>query len=216
MKRMILLLMISLFFLPVIKSGICLICWSICLFNRLSCLGCMNRFCPVSACFSSDTIFYKLEDGQVKKVLVHELKKNDLVISNNENKITKVVRNVKDKGIFNYIQIILESGEELKVTDEHGVIVIEDESNRRVLKANNLREGQKLITFEGPKAIKTINNLNLKDKYILETLDGTVIANGIYISTICENMINEKIDADDLIKDWKNKHERLFNGLINN
>ena len=73
-----------------------------------------------------------------------------------------------------------------------------------------------LITLEGPEVIKRINNLRIKDKYILETLDGTVIANNIYVSTIYDDMIDEEINADDLIQQWKNKHEKMYNLLIKN
>ena len=90
------------------------------------------------------------------------MKKNDLVLSNNENKLTTVIRNTKSEGIFNYIQLILESGKELNITDDHGVIVIDNESNKRIVKANNLKEGQKLITLEGAQKIKTINNIKIK------------------------------------------------------
>jgi hypothetical protein len=144
------------------------------------------------------------------------LKKNDLVLANNGNKLTKVVRNVKSEGIFNYTQIILESGKELTITNEHGVIVLDEKSNKRVIKAANLRKGQNLITLDGPEMIKNINNLQIKDKYILETEDGTVIANNIYVSTICDDMIDEKMNADDLLKNWKNNHRGLYNEIIKN
>ena len=174
-------------------------------------------FAPVlTACFSSDTIISKFENGELKDVSIYELKENDIVLANNEHKFTKVVRNVKSEGIFDYIQIILESGKELTVTNEHGVIVLDEKSNKRVITANNLKEGQMLITLEGPKVIKRINNLRIKDKYILETLDGTVIANNIYVSTICDDMIDEEMKADDLIQQWKNKHEKMYNLLIKN
>ena len=177
----------------------------------------MCAFAPVlTGCFNSDTKIFKLEDGQIKAVSIYELKKNDLVVSNNEKKLTKVVRNIKSEGIFDYIKIILESGKELTITNEHGIIVIDDQSNKRVIKANNLRVGQKLITLKGPEAIKNINSLKIKDKYILETEDGTVIANNIYVSTICDDMIDEKINSDDLLKKWKDKHERLYNEILNN
>ena len=123
---------------------------------------------------------------------------------------------MKNEGIFNYTQIILESGKELTITNEHGVIVLDEKSNKRVIKAANLRKGQNLITLDGPEMIKNINNLQIKDKYILETEDGTVIANNIYVSTICDDMIDEKINSDDLLKQWKDKHERIYNKLIKN
>ena len=47
-------------------------------------------------------------------------------------------------------------------------------------------------------------------------MDGTVIANNIYVSTICDDMIDEKTNADDLLKHWKNKHEGLYNEIIKN
>ena len=222
---MLLLTLISLFFIPAAKSGaalaVCPACATVCIipFNPL-CILCIISNCIagpiVTACFSPDTTISKLENGEIKEVSIYELKENDLVLANNENKFTKVVRNVKSEGIFDYIQIILESGKELTVTNEHGVIVIDEESNRRVIKARNLREGQVVITLEGPEIIKRINNLKIKDKYILETLDGTVIANNIYVSTICDDMIDEKIKADDLIQHWKNKHENIYNLLIKN
>ena len=222
---MLLLTLISLFFIPAAKSGaalaVCPACATVCIipFNPL-CILCIISNCIagpiVTACFSPDTTISKLENGEIKEVSIYELKENDLVLANNENKFTKVVRNVKSEGIFDYIQIILESGKELTVTNEHGVIVIDEESNRRVIKARNLREGQVVITLEGPEIIKRINNLKIKDKYILETLDGTVIANNIYVSTICDDVIDEEINADDLIQQWKNKHEKMYNLLNKN
>ena len=185
-----------------------------------ACDACILALCVIgpitTACFSPDTKISTIEDGQIKDVSIYELKKNDLVLANNGNKLTKVVRNVKSEGIFNYTQIILESGKELTITNEHGVIVLDEETNKKVIKAANLREGQKLITLKGPEMIKNINNLQIKDKYILETEDGTVIANNIYVSTICDDMIDEKINSDDLLKQWKDKHERIYNKMIKN
>ena len=223
---MILLALISLFFLPLTKSGAaflmgCPACAPLCVipFNP-ACDACILALCVIgpitTACFSSDTTISKLEDGQIKDVSIYELKKNDLVLANNGNKLTKVVRNVKNEGIFNYTQIILESGKELTITNEHGVIVLDEKSNKRLIKAANLRKGQNLITLDGPEMIKNINNLQIKDKYILETEDGTVIANNIYVSTICDDMIDEKINSDDLLKQWKDKHERIYKKLIKN
>ena len=222
---MILIALVSLFFLPLIKTGAavaaCPACAAVCAipFNPL-CPFCIATLCVVAplstACFSPDTTIAKLEDGKIKYVSIYQLKKNDLVLANNKNKLTKVVRNVKSEGIFDYTQITLESGKELTITNEHGVIILDHESNKRVIKANNLREGQKLITLEGPEMIKNINYLKLEDKYILETIDGTVMANNVYVSTICDDMIDEERNADDLIKQWKEKHAKLYNMIIQN
>ena len=172
---------------------------------------------PVAtACFNEDTKISKFEDGQIKDVYIQELKKNDIVLANNLNKFTKVVRNIKSEGIFNYTQITLESGKALTVTNEHGVIILDEKFNKKIVKANDLKEGQILISLQGPEIIKNIQYLSLNDKYILETQDGTVMANNIYVSTICDDMIDEKINADDLIKHWKTKHSNLYDKILNN
>lgn len=222
---MFLLTIISLFFIPMAKTGtltvaVCPACISVCAvpLNPLcwACLIGCGGATAMTGCFDSNTTIYRLEDGQIKDVPIHELKKNDLVLADKENGFTKVVKNVKSGGIFDYKQIILESGKELTITYEHVVIVLDDSSNKRVIRASNLREGQKVITMDGPEVIKKIKDLKIKDKYILETMDGTVIANNIYVSTICDDMIDEGMDADDLLKDWKNKHEGLYNEILKN
>ena len=223
-KRIIPLAIISLICLPVIKAGIslaaCPACALICFIPNPACLACIASLCAtgpiLTACFDSETIISKIEDGQIKKVSIYELKVNDLVLANNENKFTRVVRNVKSEGVFDYTQIILESGKQLTITNEHGVIVLDGESNKRIMMANNLREGQKLITLEGVEVIKKVKNLEIKDKYILETEDGTVIANNIYVSTICDDMIDETMDSDELIKLWKEKHQSLYKEILKN
>ena len=49
---------------------------------------------------------------------------------------------MKSEGIFNYIQVILESGKKLTITNEHGVIVLDDESNKRVIKIGGINNGE--------------------------------------------------------------------------
>ena len=138
------------------------------------------------------------------------------MLANNLNKFTKVVRNVKSLGTFNYTQITLESGKTLTVTNERGVIILNNKSNKKIIRASDLKEGQMLITMQGAEVIKNLKYLSIKDKYILETQDGTVIVNEVYVSTICEDMIDEKINTDDLIENWKAKHSNLYNKIINN
>lgn len=222
---MIFLALISLLFIPIMKScsslAVCPACASVCIipFNP-ACIACVASLCvfgPVfTACFDPETKISKYEKGQIINVYINEIKKNDIVLANNLNKFTRVVRNIKSEGIFNYTQIILESGEILTVTNEHGVIILDNKLDKKIMKAINLKEGQALITLKGQEKIKNIKYLSIKDKYILETLDGTVIANNIYVSTICEDVIDEKRNADDLLKQWKYKHEKLYNKIINN
>ena len=210
--------------MPITQSGTllgaCPTCAAACAipFSPLcvACIGTMCIIAPVaSACFSEDTKIVKVENGQIKEVYIREIKKNDLVLANNLNEYTKVVKNVKSEGIFDYTQIILESGKTLTVTNEHGVIILDNKFKKKIIKANNLKKGQMLITLQGPRIIKDVKYLSIKNKYILETQDGTVMANNIYVSTICDDMIDEKMNSDDLIKFWKENQSNLYNKIIN-
>ena len=73
-----------------------------------------------------------------------------------------------------------------------------------------------LICCDCGRKDKNLNKEKIEDKYILETIDGTVMANNVYVSTICEDMIDEKRNADDLIRQWKDKHAKLYNMIIQN
>ena len=77
----------------------------------------------------------------------------------------------------------MDSGKELTITDDHGVIVVDNESNKKIVKANNLKVGQKLITLDGPQEIKTINNLKVNDYEKVEN-DSCVYVDGSLLSWI--------------------------------
>ena len=84
MNKIIILTVISLFFLPEAKSGasiaVCPACASVCAipFNPL-CWICVASLCvtaPIlTGCFNSDTKIYKIENGLIKNVPIYQLKK---------------------------------------------------------------------------------------------------------------------------------------------
>ena len=59
-----------------------------------------------------------------------------------------MVRNIKSEGIFNYTQITLESGKALTVTNEHGVIILDEKLNKKIVKANDLKEGSSWVLYQ--------------------------------------------------------------------
>ena len=102
--KLYLLALISLLYLPFSKSGaatpICAACSLVCIVPLSPiCISCLSTIClwgvTLSACFNSDTKISKIENGQIKEASISDLKQNDLVLANNNNKLTRVVRNVK-------------------------------------------------------------------------------------------------------------------------
>jgi len=51
-------------------------------------------------------------------------------------------------------------------------------------------------------------------KYVIETEDGTVFSNEIFVSTICNEEISEKKNFKELIQKWSKNHQFLFKNLI--
>ena len=89
-----LIVLISLLFLPIAKSGgaipICAACIVLCISPYAPvCGGCLATFCGAApfatACFDPDTKISKIEDCQIKEVSIYELQKNDFIFLSNIN-----------------------------------------------------------------------------------------------------------------------------------
>ena len=97
----------------------------------------------------------------------------------------------------------------IKVTDEHGIIFIKN--NKKYIKtADKVNVGDILITMLGNSKVEKIEKSFETSKFVVETEDGSVFSNEIYVSTICEEEINETKEFQEIIKDWRKMHETFF------
>lgn len=176
------------------------------------CTKCMEGANSLS-CFSDGSTF-KLQNNSTLKS--SEIKKGDSLLTlNNENleKYSKVIFHKKIVGNFNFVTIYLENGKSIKVTNEHGIVFIEN--NKQFIKtADKINEGDLLMTNLGNSKVEKIERSIGNVKYVIETEDGTVFSNEIFVSTICNEEISEKKELKELIQKWSKNHQFLFKNLI--
>ena len=161
------------------------------------------------ACFSEETKIYVIENNQTIRKNISEIKRNDFVLTliNNMKKKTKVISNERIEGNFEFYKIILENKSNIKVTGNHGIIVKNKKENGvKIMFAKNVKEGDILYTLSGEFRIIEIKKEVQNQKYTLVTEDGTVLASDIYISLICENMIDENSNFKNIMDSWRDLH----------
>lgn len=157
-------------------------------------------------CFSNDTEIKVLENGKAINKKIENVKENDLVLTYDINKkeiLTFVVRNEKSEGSFDFL--LIEVGNKtLKVTTNHIMIILEN-NLFKIKKAKELTINENILTEEGVFKIKKISPFKLNTKYTLITKEGTVLANGIFVSIACENDLKalKSNDLKDLLSNWK-------------
>lgn len=182
--------------------------------------GCVAACTPF--CFSSSTTLIVLENGVGVKKNIALVRDGDLVSTLVDGKLTwtKVIKNTKTEGIFRFVQIDLQNEAssletQIIVTPNHGLIFIAADRRLTIDSADKVEEGDLLISPDGSTLrVTTVNNINMQDQYTLSTIDGTVLASGVFVSTICseefaggENLWNEKLEA------WRARHKQLFENV---
>ena len=112
------------------------------------------------------------------------------------------------EGEFNGKLIRLDHPEHtLKVTDEHMMIYIDSNETKILIKpAKNLVVGDIMLSKNGNFAVKSIEDIVIKNKVNIETESGLIIANGIFTSGFCENVYLASNDARVVIDEYIRTH----------
>jgi intein/homing endonuclease len=149
----------------------------------------------------------------LEEVRVSDVKRGDLVATlvNGSVSLTKVVALIpfSSSQEYDYVHLRSSGGRELKVTSGHGVIVIRDvglegaaagergrseqRSSRRkgnttevLVKAKSVKVGDLVKVSSGEVEEVTSVELHVgRGKVTLSTETGSVLANGVFVSTIC-------------------------------
>ena len=173
--------------------------------------------CPVAcfaACFGSETQFIVAEEDKCIKKNSPEINIGDtiLTLKNGRPMWTTVVRNLKTEGEIECVQIDAQNAngdtKQLKVTPEHGLIVLNQDETMLINAANKIRISDKVITHKGEIfSITNVTRSTMNEKYTLETSEGTVLASGILVTTLCgEEVTDTPQDFDSKMNDWQARH----------
>ena len=163
-------------------------------------------------CFHEQTIMNVLEkDDKIMKKQVSDIKIGDRVLTYDGGLkiLTKVMKNVENKGSFEFYEFKCRNKDLIKsitVTGNHTMIIYSKDNNKVQFKsANQVKIGDLFRTIDGMYEIFEINKKKMNRKYDLKVENGTVLANDILVSTLCsgnnENIkeyhkINESIPAE--------------------
>lgn len=169
-----------------------------------SCAG----FCAASAlgCFDDDATAVRVgKSGAAETVPIAALEPEQMVwtLESGERRLTRVVQNIRVQGPFGFVEILASDGRELfnlTVTAEHNMARLRsagssmdtfDEGLFEMVLARELQIGEQ-IPVVGPfgKAMARITSSRLLQrpfKNVLTTAAGSVLANNVFTSTICDD-----------------------------
>ena len=178
---------------------------------------CMS-LCPgmcIWSCFNKDTTIQVLENGVIIEKNIADVHIGDMVATLHDGSFawTKVVRNIKKTGDFDFVQItasneVTGNHKRLSVTPTHGMVLLGNDNQSALDTANHVIIGDKIIAANGDVlSVTDIKHDVMHERYTLETVEGTVIASGIFVSTLCaEELEGGKKPFNTTIQDWQKRH----------
>ena len=95
----------------------------------------------------------------------------------------------------------------LKVTPQHGVITVVNKE-KQIQLASSIKVNDTMINSEGAlmKVIEVSSFIG-EDKYTLETTHGSVIASGVFVTTFCDqNIENYEGNYEQKMTEWRQVH----------
>ena len=140
-------------------------------------------------CFHEKTMIKISENGKIINRQVSDIKNGDRVLTYDEGKkiLTKVIRNIENKGSFEFYEFKCRNKDSIKsitVTGNHIMIIYSKDNEIKFKSANKVKIGDLFRTTDGRFEIFEINQKKMKNSYELRVENGTVLANDILISTL--------------------------------
>jgi hypothetical protein len=196
-----------------------------CLFATVgypACVAACIALAPLG-CFSHNTIITVLENETEVKKNIADVVQGDLVKTIDNGKVTwtRVMRNIKTDGTFEFVRIIAQAqdgtSKVIEITPKHGVIYAPEAINTTTFDiASYTVVGDKMIDEAGNLlTVTNIINVSQQARYTLETAIGTVVASGFLVSTMCneEHADGEKL-LEPALKSWRSLHRELINNNV--
>lgn len=194
-------------------------------------LFCATVCSPLTVgCLSDDVVTQEVgSDGEVRKVAVQHLEPGKEVLTLSEGRLvaTRVLQNQRSEGNFVFTELGVEQGGKyfnLTVTNEHNMVRLRGgessvnragENNWEVLLAAQLKVGD-LIPADARAAgsvglarIAQVRQMELGVKNTVVTESGTMLANGLLITTICDGELagGSPLSLNATLQKWRRLHE---------
>lgn len=207
---------------------VCLACLATCFSCGPCCLYCLASLCGV--CFHDDTTMTKISEacvdlsvgemgpGCFAKVPVMELAKGDAVLTqkDSQHQVTHVARNERHVGNVDGIQMevaLADGRRQITTTANHVMIVYQDASlaaptfaNARAVVVGDV------VSVDGmPGRVTSVHAVGMDHRNHLVTTDGTVLANGVLVTTMCEEYGGGAYnDVPATLASWQRNHSQFI------
>ena len=165
------------------------------------------------ACFASDTaITVSTPNGTLLDIPISAVHVDDQVLTLIDGKpaTTRVVRNVHSTGHFDFFEFEVRSNRAvstLKVTPQHSMLIVDPLGEIRFSRPANISIGDVMQLSDGSRGkVSHIGVSTSNEKFTLVTAEGSVLASGVLVSTICDEEIQVGVKVDDVIHGWKLRH----------
>ncbi|KAF8161691.1 hypothetical protein B0H34DRAFT_796432 [Crassisporium funariophilum] len=182
------------------------------------------------ACFAGDTSISALislpntKNGTyIINKPISEVRVGDEVLTlvDGQHRTTRIVRNIHAKGDFDFLEFELvrihalgiedggvASTRNLKVTPRHSMLLVELlSSEMRFAHAEDVKKGDMMKTSDGSTwQVSNILPSTGDERYTLVTAEGSVLASGVLVSTICEEEVSTGQRLEEVEQGWKLKH----------
>jgi hypothetical protein len=166
------------------------------------------------ACFANDTIIaVSAPDGTLLEKPISAVHVGDQVLTLVDGRpaTTRVVRNVRSSGSFDFFEFEARSGyavSTLKVTPQHSMLLTDQQGEMRFSLPADVSVGDEMQSRDGStRKVSRIGRFVGEEKFTLETTEGSVLASGLLVSTICDSEINTGLKMDDVMHGWKLRHQ---------
>jgi len=176
-------------------------------------VACANFLWVPPACFASDTtITVSAPNGTLLDTPISAVHVDDQVLTLVDGKpvTTRVVRNVHSSGSFEFFEFEVRSDHgvsTLKVTPQHSILLVDPLGEMRFSLPANVSVGDVMQSGNG--SIGKVSHIGHSvgdEKFTLVTAEGSVLASGVLVSTICDEEIKVGVKMDDVIYGWKLRH----------
>jgi hypothetical protein len=181
--------------------------------NTVCMVACACALFIPPACFANDTtVAVSAPDGTLHSTPVSAVHAGDQVLTLVDGRpiVTRVVRNVQSKGSFDFFEFEVRSDHTvstLKVTPQHAMLILDASRELRFFVPADVRVGDEMLSSDGSTwNVSGIRRSTGAEKFTLVTSEGSVLASGVLVSTICDEEISSGLKMDDVVEGWKLKH----------
>jgi hypothetical protein len=181
----------------------------------LTCIGGCYARCSgrrgKAYCLGNETTIEVSDDGYVSQKPISEIKSGDKVftIANHSKVLTTVVWSEKSVGVFDF-DIIFIGKSIVVVTPTHGLLKMGSEGDVLVMATSkDVIAGDVMVTAEGLERVLSVEHTHREEKYTLVTEEGSVLASGVLVSTMCEDVYDVGTPFLSAVADWRRLHKNI-------